>query len=182
MEIGAALMALPLETPDRSAWPRLAERIAAAERARAPRRRWPFALAAAAVLALVALMPRWQAGTLPSPAPSSPVATAPASGVAGEDASLAELMSESARLEHLLAAMGGSDALSASATLVSLEFDDRLARLDTALADPSLDAEDRRLLWRHRVALLRDYAGLQGTAQWLAAEGRGGDGELVAVF
>ena len=32
LAIGAALAALPLEAPDRSAWPRLAERIAAAAR------------------------------------------------------------------------------------------------------------------------------------------------------
>src|SRR5690606_23767488 len=126
-------------------------------------------LAAAAVLALVALMPRWQTGpSLPAPAA---VANAPVPGVDTDGAALAELMSESARLEHLIAAMGEAEPLSASATLLSLEFDDRLARLDSALSDPALDAEDRRLLWRHRVALLRDYAGLQDTAQWLAAEG-----------
>ena len=56
-----AFSALPLETPDRSAWPALATRIAARD-ARASRRgarpRWLVGLAAAAALCAVALLPR----------------------------------------------------------------------------------------------------------------------------
>src|SRR5688572_15465235 len=89
LQIADALAALPLETPERSAWPRLAERIAAGERARTPRARWPFALAAAAVLALVALLPRQGP---PLPAVAEPAATA----AVAEPPSLDLLMAESA--------------------------------------------------------------------------------------
>ena len=70
--IAEAFAAMPLETPDRSAWPALSERIAAAERARtrAAPRRWPLLLATAAALALVALIPRLD--TSPAGVPASP--------------------------------------------------------------------------------------------------------------
>ena len=46
LPIAEALQRLPLEAPDRSAWPLLQKRLATS---RKPRARWPFALAGAAV-------------------------------------------------------------------------------------------------------------------------------------
>jgi hypothetical protein len=170
LPLAEALQRLPLEAPIRSAWPLIEQRIAAA-RPR-PRPRWPFALAAAAVLALAALLPGRVAP--PSDAPT-PVASAPATDV---DA----LMAESARLEHLVSAVSPDGMASASGTLLGLEFEDRLQQIDTALSDPALGADGRAALWQLRVSLLREYAGFQGTRQYLAADGSTVDGALVATF
>lgn len=170
LPLAQALQRLPLEAPDRNAWPLLEQRIAAARPK--PRTRWPFALAAAAVLALAlaALLP-----DRPPPAQAPAVATAPA-------ADLDALMDESARLEHLVTAVSPQDMASASGTLLGLEFEDRLQQIDIALSDPALGADSRAALWQLRVSLLREYAGFQGTRQYLAAEGSTVDGALVATF
>jgi hypothetical protein len=170
LPIAEALRQLPLEAPDRSAWPLLEKRLAKA--AGKPRARWPFALAAAAVLALAAVLPHRLASP---PAAPEPVAAAPAT-------TLDELMAESARLEHLVSAVSPQDMASASGTLLGLEFEDRLQQIDIALADPALGADGRAALWQLRVSLLREYAGFQGTRQYLAADGSTVDGALVATF
>jgi hypothetical protein len=169
LPIAEALQRLPLEAPDRSAWPLLEKRLAAA---RKPRLRWPFALAAAAVLALAAVLPYRLASP---PATPGRLATATAT-------TLDELMAESARLEHLVSAVSPQDMASASGTLLDLEFEDRLQQIDIALADPALGADGRAALWQLRVSLLREYAGFQGTRQYLAADGSTVDGALVATF
>ena len=71
---------------------------------------------------------------------------------------------------------------SASTAMLGLEFEDRLRQLDVALSSPTLDPQNRLQLWQQRVNLLRDYAGMQGTAQWLATDGETLDGSLVATF
>lgn len=175
--VAEALGRLPLETPERSAWPLLAERIAAAQPVR-PRPRWPFALAAAATLAVAALMPRLMS---PTTAPATdPVATTRPTATA--PIPLESLMIESAQLENYISAVADDSMASASATLLSLEFEDRLRRIDVALSAPTLDADSRAQLWQQRVALLREYAGVQGTSQWLAVDGGTLDGALVATF
>src|SRR5688500_4370400 len=111
--LAEAFSALPLEAPDRSAWPLLAERIAAAQpvpRREARVRRWLFAGAAAAALGAIALLPR-DIATPADPAPAAPLvadATTPA-------ADLGSLMAESARLEYLLQQVRDDNAGSASA-------------------------------------------------------------------
>lgn len=177
ISIAEAFGRLPLETPERSAWPLLAERIAATPPVR-PRPRWPFALAAAATLAVAALMPRLMS---PTTAPTSdPVAATPATATA--PIPLESLMIESARLENLISAVADDDMASASTALLGLEFEDRLRRIDVALSAPTLDADSRAQLWQQRVGLLREYAGVQGTSQWLATDGDTLDGALVATF
>lgn len=176
LTVAEAFARLPLETPDRSAWPVLAARLAATEdRPRGPR--WPFALAAAAaaVLALALVLPREP--TLPA-GDGGTAATLPASGATTIEA----LMAESAQLEAMLATLSDNELGSASALLLSLEFEDRLRELDAALASPEAGEERRAALWRQRVAVLRDYAALQGTAQWVAVQGGHYDGALVATF
>ena len=167
-----ALSRLPLETPERSAWPLLAARIhATSDRPRGPR--WPFALAAAAaaVLALALVLPLRIAGPGNPPAPGQP-----------GPADLQALMQESAQLEALLASMSGSESGSASALMLGLAFEDRLRELDATLAQPDLPADQQARLWQSRVALLRDYASLRGTEQWVAVQGGQLDGSLVATF
>lgn len=177
LSVAEAFGRLPLETPDRSAWPLLERRIAAKPSAR-PRPRWPFALAAAATLAVAALAPRMMA---PASAPAAdPVATTPAPATA--PIPLEELMIESARLENFITTVADDEMASANAAALSLEFEDRLRRIDVALSTPTLDVESRTRLWQQRVTLLRDYAGVQGTSQWLAAEGGTLDGALVATY
>jgi hypothetical protein len=172
-----ALSRLPLETPDRSAWPLLERRIIAAQPAAGPRRRWPLALAAAATLAVAALMPR-----LLSPPVIAPTATPVATTTAPARGELEALMTESAQLENFISAVSADDMASASAAALGLEFEDRLRRLDVALSAPTLDMQTRTQLWQQRVSLLREYAGVQGTSQWLAADGGSLDGALVATF
>lgn len=69
-----ALAALPLETPPPDGWNRIAGRLSAHGLPSVRRRRWPVALAAAATLAAVAIVPAlwWSA-----PEPATPVAAAP---------------------------------------------------------------------------------------------------------
>lgn len=171
LTVAEALSRLPLEAPDRSAWPLLAARIhATSDRPRGPR--WPFALAAAAVavLALALVLPLRIGG----PDPAAP---------AGPDAAdLRALMQESAQLEALLASMSGSESGSASTLMLGLAFEDRLRELDATLAQPDLPADQQARLWQSRVALLRDYASLRGTEQWVAVQGGQLDGSLVATF
>ena len=167
--LGAALAELPLATPDASAWPMLATRLANRQ-ATAPRRIWPFAAAVAASLLALALLPR--GGVLaPENSTGAPVAaTIP----------LDRLIAESARLESLISS---SDVVSssASAAVLSLELEERLQQLDARLAAAPDDAE-RQSLWQQRVALLRDYAGFESTRRWYAAEGRNLDVALVAAY
>lgn len=173
LTIAEAFSRLPQETPERSAWPLLAARIGAAQPHRRPR--WPFAMAAAAVLALAALMPGLLSG--PQPAADTPFIAA----VENADP-LDALMAESAQLEHFISAASDDAMASASGTLLGLAFEDRLQRVDSALTEPGLDEQARLQLWQQRVSLLREYAGVQGTRQWLAAQGATLDGALVATY
>src|SRR5688500_4962701 len=152
--IAEAFSALPLEAPERSAWPQLAARIAAAQRparADARFRRWLFAGAAAAAIGAVALLPREMVA--PIGAPAGPVAdsgaTSPAPGTVASGAATAPaasvdaLMAESARLEYLLRPVADASGGSASATALALELEARVQQLDVAPADPALAAEQR---------------------------------------
>ena len=173
LTLAQALAGLPQETPDRSAWPALAAHMAARRTARRPR--WPFALAAAAALAIAALMPQWMAQRTPAePAPF-------VAAVQSADP-LDALMAESAQLEHFISAASNDAMETASSTMLGLAFEERLQRVDASLSDPALDDAARQQLWQQRVSLLREYAGVQGTRQWLAAQGATLDGALVSTY
>src|SRR5688572_7407845 len=108
--IAEAFAAMPLEAPDRSAWPLLAARIDAAQkpaRAETRFRRWLFAGAAAAAIGAVALLPREIVAPIGAPVPVADHgdAASPATAVATTGATPADidaLMAESAQLEYLL--------------------------------------------------------------------------------
>lgn len=163
--IGEAFARLPLESPLDSAWPLLAEKLPKRQRAR-----WPWALAAAAALLIAVGLPR----TGPSLRHEN------AQSVAADP--VAALMSESARLESLLASAHDERASSASAVMLGLEIEDRLHAVDSSLAGARLSEPQRLALWQQRVALLRDYAGLETSRRWYAAEGQNLDVALVAAY
>jgi hypothetical protein len=170
LPLGQALSRLPLATPDHSAWPALAARLQAKQR---PRRRWPYTLAAAALLATI-MLPRM------APPDAAPQATATNAGSSSE-AELSALMTESARLERLVAAASDDGASSASAAALSLALEERLRALDRELA-VSDDSGRQLPLWQQRVDLLRDVARLQTSRHYLAAQGLSFDVALVAAY
>ena len=167
--LGLALAQLPLELPARDAWPQLSARLRA--RRRLPR--WPLALAASLLLGLM-LLPR-------SPrAPESPALAHGAAAAGAQDARLAELMSESAQLERLVAA-ADDGAGSASAMALGLAYEDQLHALDAELA-ANTDPARTLPLWQQRVELLRGVAAVETSRRYLAAQGGNFDVALVAAY
>ena len=93
---------------------------------------------------------------------------------------MARLYEESARLEALLALARDENVGNASAMLLADAFDDQVAGIDAALANPALDESARTSLWQARIDALQQAAGFVGTQRLLAAEGRT-DAQLVSV-
>lgn len=171
--IAHALAALPLEAPDASAWPALARHLAPPRRARS---RWPLAMAAAAVVGLAIFAVPREAST-----PGVAATVADAGTTAGGQGELAALMSESSRLERLVAAASDDGASSASAAALSLALEDSLKDVDGELAT-STDPARQLSLWQQRVDLLRDVARVETSRHYLAAQGRNFDVALVAAY
>jgi GAF domain-containing protein len=176
--LASALRSLPLETPERSAWPALAARLAERDRRNHTRRqwRWPYAAAAAALLAL-ALLPRGYVST----SDTTPAAVSGAN-VASAKAQLPALMSESARLERLLAAADDDGASSGSTAALGLQMEDALQHLDASLNSAQLTSAQQLDLWQQRVNLLRQIASLETSRHYYAAEGRNLDVALVSAY
>lgn len=167
--LAEALARLPLESPD-SCWLVLADRLAAQQSTRRRRPRWPFAIAAAAALLAIALLPR-----------HVPVAAVPAS-TAGDGAQLSALMTESSRLERLLGAARDDGASSASAAAMSLTLEDNVSALDAQLQAGNIDPTRQLALWQRRILLLREAASLEASRHYLAANGQNLDVALVAAY
>ena len=169
--LGLALAQLPQEAPVRDAWPQLSARLRS--KRRAPR--WPLALAASLLLGLL-LLPR------PSDAPSSPgLAAQTGKASSAPDPRLASLMAESASLERLLAAADDGGSGSASATALSLAYEDQLHSLDAELA-ANTDPARALPLWQRRVELLRGVAAVETSRHYLASQGGNFDVALVAAY
>lgn len=167
--LGEAFARLPLEVPARSVWPVLARRLE-------PDRhqlRWPLALAAS-LLALM-LLPRG----LPTSATDSN--STAASAAAAQHVELAEMMSESSRLERLIDIASDDGASSATAAAFSLELGDRLHALDNEI-EANRDPDRQLELWQQRLQLLRSVAALEASRHYLAAEGRNFDVALVSAY
>ena len=169
--LGIALASLPQEAPERSAWPLLSARLA---QKRAPRRRWPLALAAG--LLALALLPRGG-----EPGHSDAVADTPAAVQAQQKQQLAALMSESARLERLIDAASDQGASSGTAAAVSLDLEDKLRAVDANL-EASRDASQTLPLWQQRVELMRSIAAVEASRHYLASEGGNLDVALVSAY
>lgn len=170
--LGQALAAMPLESPARSAWPLLAARIR--PRRRAPR--WPIAIAAG--LLALALLPR---GGLVDPADAPTVATGAPTSASAQRLQLAALMSESARLERLVATAGDDGASSGTAAALSLALEDELRALDVEL-EANRDPARQLALWQQRVQLMRNVAAVEGSRHYLAAQGGNFDVALVSAY
>jgi hypothetical protein len=178
--IADALHSLPLEMPERSAWPALAARLDQ-QHGKGARRmvRWPFAAAAAAVLVL-ALLPR--GGTLTGENENSKPAVATTTAATPTTTRLAALMTESAQLERLLAAANDDGASSGSTAALGLQMEDSLQHLDASLNSGALTEQQQFALWQQRVNLLRQIASLETSRHYYAAEGRNLDVALVSAY
>jgi hypothetical protein len=176
-----ALRSLPLETPERSAWPALAARLAEPRQRARRASRWPYALAAVALLVLALLprggMPTGDIGTTPQA-----VASNSASAATPATTQLATLMNQSAQLERLLAAASDDGASSGSTTALGLQMEDSLQRLDASLGSDRLSDKQQLSLWQQRVNLLRQIASLETSRHYYAAEGRNLDVALVSAY
>lgn len=167
-----AFAALPPDEPPADGWRHVAARLDSR------RRRLPLWLAAAAALVLAVALP-WQWQHAPGPVPERD-ATDATTIVAATDP-LQALQTESARLEALLQLARDERVSSATAAALAGELDARVARIDAALMQPGLSADQQLALWQDRVDALRSVAGFEGTRRWLAANGSRYDGALVRI-
>lgn len=123
-------------------------------------------------------------GTVAGGTAAAPVAAhvEPASATAAAVPALEPLQAESARLESLLAELSGADAGSGVQLALTASLRTEVAGIDDALAGSGLDAAARSGLWRQRVELLRELAGLAADQRWQALYGGTGvDYALVQV-
>ncbi len=178
--IAAALNALPLDAPPRSAWPA----IAAAARLDPPRgakgARWPYAFATAAALALALLLPVPGEGPADGSAAESMASRTASEGLLAP-IDLPTLMQESARLERLIAAVNDDPLQPADALVLGLAFEDELADIDAALSTAPRGSRDAQDLWQQRVDILSRYAELQSSRRLLASAGQPYETTLVAL-
>lgn len=153
---GKAFGALPLQRPPRDSWPRVAQRLRGRQRARRP---LPWALAAAALLALALWLPR----------PMAPATMPDDAGIASASATdeLDRLKQSSAHLESLLRELQdeGEDAGTA---MLQARLQDEIAGIDALLASSPTSPEIEHWLWSERVLRLQRLAGLSSSTQMLA--------------
>jgi hypothetical protein len=95
---------------------------------------------------------------------------------------LQKLKTQSAQLEALVALARDERVANASSELLSSELDSGIAAVDAALAQPDLADARKQELWRQRVDLLQQLAGVEATSRWLAAQGASNDTALVSVY
>jgi hypothetical protein len=173
-----ALQALPLLTPARSAWPALQAELA--RRQKPSRARWPFVFAAAAVLALAAVLPRWMAE--PVDTIVVPVADVPPTPAPSEQDRLRALMDESAQLEALIEWSRTERVESASMESLAAGVQSRVSQIDALLARTDADPQATLPLWQERVLRLRQLVDLENTQQLLAANGDVDPGVPMLAF
>lgn len=155
---GKAFGALPPERPQRDAWPRVAQRLRQRQRAR---RQLPWALAAAALLALALWLPRTMAPA--TMADQALVASTPAAS------ELIRLKQSSAHLESVLRELQ-DDGEDAGAAMLQARLHDEIAGIDALLASSPTSPEIEHWLWSERVLRLQRLAGLSSNTQMLAAQ------------
>ena len=94
---------------------------------------------------------------------------------------LQKLQAQSAQLEALVALARDDRVGNASSELLSSELDAGIAVVDAALSQADLSDTQKQELWRQRVDLLQQLAGVEATSRWLAAQGSSSSTNLVAV-
>ncbi len=158
-DLAAALRALPLESPDPSAWPALAV-AARRSQARVPGpRRWRPAWAAAAATAALAVAIGW---LVPRSA-DDPIEAATASITATQDAEarlVADLVARNQALERALRDSGDSFPVDADFAMAASHVEDLIAAIDDQLAT-DLDPRNAEVLWRVRLGLLQELSALR---------------------
>ena len=132
-----------------------------------------------------------RAGSTNSPAIAS-TTDRPATGTMAESIAIAatnddgdllqKLKAQSAQLEALVALARDDRVANASSELLSSQLDAGIAAIDATLSQPGLAEARRQELWRQRVDLLQQLAGIEATSRWLAAQGASGEATLVSVY
>lgn len=112
------------------------------------------------------------------PARGIAAGTMPAGDIAPAPDPLAPLYDESAQLEAVLAQLPEATAANAATVALAAGLQERMARIDAALSQPSIPTDARADLWRQRVDTLRQLTGVQATPLWQVAHG----GETAAVY
>lgn len=106
----------------------------------------------------------------------------PRLATANHDADRLEpLYAESAQLEGLLALARDDQVAAGSGAALVDALDQRVAGIDGALADPTLDPGLRARLWGERVETLRQLVGIETTQRLLSARGENYDAALVSI-
>jgi len=188
LNLADALRALPLQGPERSAWPELATQLRQSQAVRAETRptesfrRFILPAALAAALAAVFVVTQKPRG----PVAQHPVATiSPNSAssntnsakvdnvhnAAADAAQLATLQQRSQDLERWLRDTGAAAMpLQGQDLVAATEIENLIGLVDVELAAPH-EAQDAGL-WQRRVALLEDLSALRYSNYELAAGGR----------
>lgn len=138
--LGEALRQLPLLRPDKDLWAELARELAPAKQ---PRRRWPYALAAAAGVLLAVLL--WPATRTPDPS--------------GTVDPLQAWIAQSQRLEDALRVLD-SRPTDAETALAGAELEDLIGLTDLQLSVAD-NPDDELALWKQRVLLMNELAELR---------------------
>jgi hypothetical protein len=160
--LAAALRALPLATPATSPLPRLKQALAARRRARW-RRQWLPALAAAATVATLALLPLAR-GPTPVQTPT-PIAAEPIEATREQQLIAGNRVLEASLRDAGLAGSG----LSAGSIYASTELEDLIGMLDLELGASS-NARAREQLWAQRLVLMQELVAVRsGEAESLFA-------------
>lgn len=174
-ELQAAVVTEVAETPDTAS-------TTSREAAQQPSQRRPArharALAAHKPAGPPAMPAQRTAQQDPTPAQADGEATAAA--VTDADP-LRKLQAQSAQLEALVALARDDRVGNASSELLSSDLDAGIAVVDAALSQADLSAAQEQELWRQRVDLLQQLAGVEATSRWLAAQGSSSTTNLVAV-
>jgi len=192
LNLAEALRALPLQSPDRSAWPELAARLSRdsklenRESKRSERiRRFVIPAALAAALAGVFLVAyRHHDSRFPIPDSSTATISAPAASSNTNSAKVENVHNSASHLEQLVALQQRSQALESwlrktGGTAAPLQGQDLAAATEIenliGLVDVELSAPREMPdadLWQRRVALLEDLSALRYSNYQLAAGGR----------
>ncbi|WP_457096509.1 hypothetical protein [Lysobacter sp. P5_B9] len=115
----------------------------------------------------------------PAPGPDRGVATT--TTMASDADPLQKLKTQSAQLEALVALARDDRVGNAGLELLSGELDAGIATIDASLSQSDLTTTRQQDLWRQRVDLLQQLAGVEATSRWLAAHGTSNDTALVSV-
>ena len=108
-------------------------------------------------------------------------APAPVAAHAAPRSELDMLYAQSARLEALLEYARDDRVATGAAVSLAARYDDRIANIDAALAQPDLTPVRQRALWQARVDALRAMVAFEANRRWLVARGSHYDGTLVRV-